>query len=78
MEGNYYFVWYAVAATGAIEGRHEQTIYGKTLAAAIDQFTAFHGDLTPNDSFLLRYLFFGAIKNHQEEKYNDLQAPGNL
>ena len=49
MEGNYYFVWYAVAATGAIEGRYEQTIYGKTLAAAIDQFTTFHGDLTPDE-----------------------------
>lgn len=49
MEGNYHFVWEAIAATGTIEGKYEQTIYGETLAAAIEQFTTFHGDLTPDE-----------------------------
>jgi len=50
MEGNYHFVWKAIAIDGAIEGAYEQTIYGETLVAAIDQFTTFHGNLSPDEN----------------------------
>jgi hypothetical protein len=50
MEGNYRFVWDAIAATGEIEGRYEQTIYGETLVAACAQFELFHGPLSPDEN----------------------------
>jgi fructoselysine-6-P-deglycase FrlB-like protein len=50
MEGNYHFTWKAVAATGKIEGLYEQTIYGKTFAAASAQFESFHGPLSPDEN----------------------------
>jgi hypothetical protein len=50
MEGNYQFIWTATAATGKIEGRYEQTIYGETFAAACAQFESFHGPLSPDEN----------------------------
>jgi hypothetical protein len=50
MEGNYHFVWKAIAIDGAIEGVYEQTIYGENLAAAIEQFTTFYGNLSPDEN----------------------------
>ena len=50
MEGNYRFVWDAIAATGETEGRYEQTIYGKTLAQAVEYFESFHGPLSPDEN----------------------------
>ena len=50
MEGNYHFIWTAVAATGVIEGRYEQTIYGKSLQDAVAYFTLHHGDLSPDEN----------------------------
>ena len=50
MEGNYHFIWSAVAATGEIEGRYEQTIHGKNLQDASDYFTYHHGDLSPDEN----------------------------
>jgi hypothetical protein len=50
MEGNYRFVWDAIAATGEIEGRYEQTIYGKTLAQAVEYFESFHGPLSSDEN----------------------------
>jgi hypothetical protein len=50
MEGNYHFTWDAIAATGEIEGRYEQTIYGETLAQAMSYFEGFHGPLSPDEN----------------------------
>lgn len=50
MEGNYRFIWDAIAATGEIEGRFEQTIYGKSLSAASAQFESFHGPICPDEN----------------------------
>lgn len=50
MEGNYHFIWTAVAATGVIEGRYEQTIYAKGLVDACDYFTYHHGKLSPDEN----------------------------
>lgn len=50
MEGNYHFIWTAVAATGVIEGRYEQTIYGKSLQDAVAYFTYHHGNLSPDEN----------------------------
>jgi hypothetical protein len=50
MEGNYYFEWQAVDATGAIEGKYEQSIYGEDLHDACINFTAMHGDLHPDEN----------------------------
>jgi hypothetical protein len=47
--GNYYFCWTAVAACGTIEGKFEQTIYGETLTAAVEQFQFYHGAIGPNE-----------------------------
>ena len=50
MEGNYHFAWTATAATGEVEGRYEQTIYGETLAKAMEYFESFHGPLSPDEN----------------------------
>jgi hypothetical protein len=50
MEGNYRFTWNVVAATGEIEGRYEQTIYGESLAAACAQCESFHGPIGPDEN----------------------------
>lgn len=50
MEGNYHFIWTAVAATGEIEGRYEQTIYAKHLVDACDYFTYHNGSLSPDEN----------------------------
>jgi hypothetical protein len=50
MEGNYHFVWEAVAATGLTEGKYEQLIYAKNLVQACDYFTYNHGDLSPDEN----------------------------
>lgn len=50
MEGNYHFVWTAIAADGSIEGKYEQTIHGKHLADACDYFTFHHGSLSPDEN----------------------------
>jgi hypothetical protein len=49
-EGNYFFSWEAISATGIIEGQYEQTIYGVNLADAVTQFENFHGTLTPDEN----------------------------
>ena len=50
MEGNYHFVWQAVAAAGIIEGVYEQTIYGSSFADAALTFTIQYGGLTPDEN----------------------------
>jgi hypothetical protein len=50
MKGNYRFTFDAIAATGKIEGRYEQTIYGETLVDACAQFESFHGPLPPDEN----------------------------
>ncbi len=50
MEGNYRFTWEAVAASGLIEGKYEQTIHAKHLADACDYFTYHHGNLSPDEN----------------------------
>jgi hypothetical protein len=50
MEGNYHFTWAAIAPTGTIEGRYEQTIYGETLEQAMSYFESFHGSLSPDEN----------------------------
>lgn len=47
--GNYFFAWEAVTAAGLIEGKYEQTIYGETLAKAVEYFESFHGTLLPDE-----------------------------
>lgn len=48
-EGNYFFSWEAVSATGICEGKYDQVIFGSSLSDAISTFTAQHGELIPNE-----------------------------
>jgi hypothetical protein len=50
MQGNYYFTWTAVAATGVCEGMYEQTIFGETLTEACEYFERHHGPLSPDEN----------------------------
>lgn len=50
MEGNYYFQWQEVEASGNIVSKNERTIYGVTLQEAIATFVTQHGELGPDEA----------------------------
>lgn len=50
MEGNYHFIWEAVAASGICEGKYEQTIYGGSFTDACKYFELHHGSLYPDEN----------------------------
>jgi hypothetical protein len=48
---NFHFVWKAVDInTNEIEGIYEQTIYGETLAKAVEVWESFHGGVGIDDN----------------------------
>lgn len=48
---NFRFVWKSFnVVTGKTEGMYEQTIYGETLADAVANFTAMHGELSADEN----------------------------